>query len=109
MPDDPAPRPVWPLRHPRVGVRPARPLPGQAGAGRGVKPRPDKQGSRSDGPLAHPRWGVRPTRPLSGTVRVPGDKSISHRAVMFGALAVGRPEITGLREGEDVLATAAAL
>jgi len=40
---------------------------------------------------------------------VPGDKSISHRALMFGALAVGRTEITGLLEGEDVLATAAAL
>jgi 3-phosphoshikimate 1-carboxyvinyltransferase len=46
---------------------------------------------------------------LSGTIRVPGDKSISHRALMFGALAVGRTEITGLLEGEDVLATAAAL
>jgi 3-phosphoshikimate 1-carboxyvinyltransferase len=40
---------------------------------------------------------------------VPGDKSISHRALMLGALAVGRTEITGLLEGEDVLATAAAL
>jgi 3-phosphoshikimate 1-carboxyvinyltransferase len=40
---------------------------------------------------------------------VPGDKSISHRALMLGALAVGRTEISGLLEGEDVLATAAAL
>ncbi len=40
---------------------------------------------------------------------MPGDKSISHRALMFGALAVGRSRITGLLEGEDVLATAAAL
>jgi 3-phosphoshikimate 1-carboxyvinyltransferase len=47
--------------------------------------------------------------PLSGTVTVPGDKSISHRALMFGALAVGESRITGLLEGEDVLATAAAL
>src|SRR5882762_4272621 len=70
---------------------------------------PDDHASRSDVPLAHPRCGVRPARPLSGTVRVPGDKSISHRALMFGALAVGRTEITGLLEGEDVLATAAAL
>src|SRR5207302_9731252 len=52
---------------------------------------------------------ARPAKPLSGTVRVPGDKSISHRALMFGSLAVGRTEITGLLEGEDVLATAAAL
>jgi len=50
-----------------------------------------------------------PAEPLSGTVRVPGDKSISHRALMLGALAVGRTEITGLLEGEDVLATAAAM
>ena len=47
--------------------------------------------------------------PLAGRIRVPGDKSISHRALMLGALAVGRTEITGLLEGEDVLATAAAM
>jgi len=47
--------------------------------------------------------------PLRGTVRVPGDKSISHRALMFSALAVGESRIEGLLEGEDVLATAAAL
>ena len=47
--------------------------------------------------------------PLSGTIAVPGDKSISHRALMFAALAVGRSRIEGLLEGEDVLATAAAL
>ncbi|MCO6415879.1 3-phosphoshikimate 1-carboxyvinyltransferase [Siccirubricoccus sp. KC 17139] len=51
----------------------------------------------------------RPARGLSGTHRVPGDKSISHRALMFGALAVGTTEITGLLEGEDVLRTAAAM
>lgn len=44
-----------------------------------------------------------------GTVRVPGDKSISHRALMLSALAVGESRITGLLEGEDVLATAAAM
>jgi len=47
--------------------------------------------------------------PLTGKIRVPGDKSISHRALMLGALAVGRTEISGLLEGEDVLATAAAV
>ncbi|WWT17936.1 3-phosphoshikimate 1-carboxyvinyltransferase [Pararoseomonas sp. SCSIO 73927] len=46
---------------------------------------------------------------LRGTVAVPGDKSVSHRALMFGALAVGTTEITGLLEGEDVLRTAAAM
>ena len=49
------------------------------------------------------------SRPLTGVTRVPGDKSISHRALMFGALAVGRTEISGLLEGEDVLATATAM
>ncbi|MDO8595506.1 MAG: 3-phosphoshikimate 1-carboxyvinyltransferase [Sulfuricaulis sp.] len=42
---------------------------------------------------------------LTGTLRVPGDKSISHRAVMLGALAEGTTHITGLLEGEDVLRT----
>ena len=50
-----------------------------------------------------------PARPLSGEALVPGDKSISHRALMFGALAVGTTDITGLLEGEDVLRTAAAM
>ncbi|SFP34234.1 3-phosphoshikimate 1-carboxyvinyltransferase [Sphingomonas rubra] len=46
---------------------------------------------------------------LLGAIAVPGDKSISHRALMFSALAVGTSRIEGLLEGEDVLATAAAL
>ena len=49
------------------------------------------------------------TGPLRGRVTVPGDKSISHRSLMLGALAVGETVITGLLEGEDVLATAAAM
>ncbi len=44
--------------------------------------------------------------PLKGRVRVPGDKSISHRALILGALATGTTRITGLLEGEDVLGTA---
>lgn len=47
--------------------------------------------------------------PLKGRVTVPGDKSISHRSLMFSALAVGESRIEGLLEGEDVLATAAAM
>ena len=47
--------------------------------------------------------------PLTGTIRVPGDKSISHRSLMFGALAVGRTTVKGLLESEDVLATADAM
>jgi 3-phosphoshikimate 1-carboxyvinyltransferase len=50
-----------------------------------------------------------PAGPLKGRIRVPGDKSISHRALILGALAVGRTRITGLLEGDDVLRTAAAM
>ncbi len=46
---------------------------------------------------------------LKGRVTVPGDKSISHRALMLGSLAVGRTTVTGLLESEDVLNTAAAM
>jgi 3-phosphoshikimate 1-carboxyvinyltransferase len=47
--------------------------------------------------------------PLKGRVRVPGDKSISHRALILGALAVGKCNISGLLEGDDVLNTAKAV
>src|SRR5438093_13528051 len=46
---------------------------------------------------------------LRGRVRVPGDKSISNRALIFGALAVGETRISGLLEGEDVLNTGKAM
>ena len=47
--------------------------------------------------------------PLTGTALVPGDKSISHRSLIFGAMAVGETRITGLLEGQDVLDTAKAM
>jgi len=47
--------------------------------------------------------------PLSGVAEVPGDKSISHRSLIFGAMAVGETKITGLLEGQDVLDTAKAM
>ncbi len=47
--------------------------------------------------------------PLRGHVRVPGDKSISHRALIFGALATGTTRIRGLLEAEDVINTARAV
>jgi 3-phosphoshikimate 1-carboxyvinyltransferase len=47
--------------------------------------------------------------PLRGDVRVPGDKSISHRALILGALTVGETRVTGLLEGQDVLDTGAAM
>jgi 3-phosphoshikimate 1-carboxyvinyltransferase len=49
---------------------------------------------------------ARSSGPLSGKVRVPGDKSISHRSLILGALAVGETRVSGLLEGEDVLNTA---
>ena len=52
---------------------------------------------------------VRPSGPLRGEIRVPGDKSISHRCIMLGAIADGDTRVNGLLEGEDVLATVAAL
>jgi len=52
---------------------------------------------------------ARSSGPLSGTVALPGDKSISHRALMLGTLAVGETAIDGLLEGEDILATVAAM
>ncbi len=58
---------------------------------------------------SRPLRAARPAAPLGGTLRVPGDKSISHRALMFGALAIGETRIAGLLEGEDVLRTAAAM
>lgn len=55
-------------------------------------------------PLAAAKAG-----PLAGRIRVPGDKSISHRALIFGALSTGKTRITGLLEAEDIIDTAAAL
>lgn len=48
---------------------------------------------------------VQPGGKLNGTLRVPGDKSISHRSIMLGSLAEGVTEVTGFLEGEDALAT----
>ena len=62
---------------------------------------------------ARPMRSARPSAPLAtaaqSALAIPGDKSISHRALMFGALAVGETTITGLLQGEDVLRTAAAM
>ncbi len=51
----------------------------------------------------------RRSRDLKGDIRIPGDKSISHRSFMFGGLASGETRITGLLEGEDILATGKAM
>ncbi len=52
---------------------------------------------------------ARKSTALTGTAAVPGDKSISHRALILGAMAVGETRITGLLEGQDVLDTASAM
>jgi 3-phosphoshikimate 1-carboxyvinyltransferase len=66
--------------------------------------------THSDDPAAAPTpLEARSSGPLTGKVRVPGDKSISHRALILGALAVGETRISGLLEGEDVLNTAKAM
>ena len=58
--------------------------------------------------LARCDYVVQPGGRLTGAIQVPGDKSISHRALMLGSLAEGVTEVTGLLEGEDVLSTLAA-
>src|SRR5436190_17614504 len=65
-----------------------------------MQPAPDAAAS----PLS-----ARASPPLKGRVRVPGDKSISHRALILAALAVGETRISGLLEGEDVMRTADAV
>ncbi|HEX4042639.1 MAG TPA: 3-phosphoshikimate 1-carboxyvinyltransferase [Xanthobacteraceae bacterium] len=60
-------------------------------------------------PARHVPLTARRNGPLSGAVRVPGDKSISIRALLLGALTVGVTRVDGLLEGEDVLSTAQAL
>ncbi len=57
---------------------------------------------------AHPLTALR-ANPLSGIAEIPGDKSVSHRSLIFGAMAVGETVVTGLLEGEDVLDTAKAM
>lgn len=52
---------------------------------------------------------ARKSPPLKGTAAIPGDKSISHRSLILGALTVGETSITGLLEGQDVLDTAKAM
>jgi 3-phosphoshikimate 1-carboxyvinyltransferase len=63
--------------------------------------------SGGPGPVA--AWIAGPGRALTGRLRVPGDKSVSHRSVMLGALAEGTTRVTGFLEGEDTRATAAIL
>ncbi len=70
---------------------------------------PPSKGPRTPPMTPRPLRSSAPAGPLHGRIAVPGDKSISHRALMLGALAVGETRIEGLLEGEDVLRTAAAM
>jgi len=58
--------------------------------------------------MAQVRFKVQSSDPIRGRIRVPGDKSISHRSIMLGALADGVTTVTGFLEGADSLATLAA-
>jgi 3-phosphoshikimate 1-carboxyvinyltransferase len=80
------------------GARP--PLAGRVASAPNCRPRPR--------PPLQPLTATR-SGPLKGAARPPGDKSISHRALMFGGSAVGRTVVTGLLEGADVLGTAEAM
>ena len=55
------------------------------------------------------QFHVQPSSRVEGVIRVPGDKSVSHRALMLGAIATGTSHVTGFLPGEDCLATMAAL
>src|SRR3990167_4201459 len=82
-------------------------------AGAAVKSKPPRDNSKALRRLGIPMTSAGLTAkrggPLRGRVRAPGDKSISHRALIFGALASGTTEIEGLLEGDDVKRTAAAM
>src|SRR5262245_17640973 len=91
---------------------PAQPTRRRRAPGTGVAVRAKAGYQRLDEPLttaAPAPITARRSGPLRGQARVPGDKSISHRALIFGALAVGETRITGLLEGEDVINTAKAM
>ena len=83
------------------GMDPVLPLRYQADKREGISP---MSGHGTPIPMTS-----RPCGPLNGTANVPGDKSISHRSLILGALSVGETRITGLLEGDDVLDTARAM
>ncbi|MEJ8570536.1 3-phosphoshikimate 1-carboxyvinyltransferase [Microbaculum marinum] len=74
-----------------------------------ASPAPHRSDRGQTSELPNARLQGRSGGPLRGRVRVPGDKSISHRALLFGALSAGRTTISGLLEGHDVIATADAM
>lgn len=97
----PAARRLFPAGIPAIVARWARES--APAAGHGAPPKPMFGGCRMGATMA------RRTGALEGEIAVPGDKSISHRALLLAALAAGRSRVGGLLEAEDVMATAAAL
>src|SRR5256885_12969770 len=106
----------------QVGLRvlhgsrgPRRRAPRRQGAGGAEKARLAVSRARllsTGGAMSHSggeRYRIRPGGGVGGTLTVPGDKSISHRALMLGALAEGDTHISGFLAGEDCLATVRAL
>ncbi len=89
-----------------MGRLPCHPLTPLSKAISARPPLPSLSGDRRVSIPAH--LTARRSPPLSGRVRAPGDKSISHRALILGAMATGVTEIEGLLEGDDILATARA-
>jgi 3-phosphoshikimate 1-carboxyvinyltransferase len=77
--------------------------PDVAGMLQGRRSNVSSHSSQAAAPLSSRRSG-----PLSGRLRPPGDKSISHRALIFGLLCCGATEVSGLLEGDDVMRTAEA-
>ena len=55
--------------------------------------------------MANVKFKVQPGGTIKGRIRVPGDKSISHRSIMLGAISEGITTVTGFLEGDDSLAT----
>src|SRR3984957_10007995 len=96
--------------------RPCERRAGRQGAGRAREARLVVQGSglvSASGALtavaAARKFEVQPARDVSGTMRVPGDKSISHRALMLSGIAEGTSEVSGFLASEDCLASLAAM
>jgi 3-phosphoshikimate 1-carboxyvinyltransferase len=87
---------------------PARPPPNRSSAAASDRSREAPLSSIPHASSRPTPASAAPSGPLRGRVRAPGDKSISHRALILGLLAVGETRIEGLLEGEDVLATARA-
>ena len=79
------------------------------GPSQNQSPRPKTPAEEGENPMSQAALTARPSGPLRGRVRAPGDKSISHRALILGALAEGETRIAGLLEGDDVLRTAEAM